>query len=322
MIRAVVDLPDPDSPTMPSEPPRASVKPMSSTATNSSRPPRGERTWKVLRSPSTESTGSSASTRSAVTSAGRVADSRRCVYGSEASVPHRRRTQRLDRAPVLHHGDAVADRTGQRQVVRDEQQREVAVAAEVGDHRHHLLLRGDVECRRDLVGEQDRRVHREGRRDHHTLQQAARQVAGPLPHAAGRVRDADLGEQVLRAPVGGIRLLPRDGDERLRHEVADRAQRVEVRPRGLEHHAQASRTDVAQAPRRERRDVLAVDADRAAHGEALGKEPGDGTHRQRLARPRLADEAQRLAGAHLQRAVVHEHARSAVGPGPGAAIDT
>ena len=306
MMRAVVDLPDPDSPTMPREPPARSVKPISSTATNSSRPPRGERTWKVLRSPSTASTGS-AGARSVGQEIGRK---RRREQPDRVGVggilTHRRSLKRLHRAPVLHDGDTIADRTGEREIVGDEQERKVAVAAEVGDHGHDLLLRRHVESGRDLVREQDRRVHRQGRRDHHPLQQSAGQVTRALPHAAVGIGDADLGEKLHRAPSRGIRLLSCHGHERLGHEVADRAQRVEVGARRLEDHAQAARADVAQPLRRHGRDVLAVDADRAADPEVVGQQPGDGPHRQGLARARLADESERFARPHLQGAVLDE----------------
>ena len=107
-----------------------------------------------------------------------------------AGIPaHRRRGERLDRAAVLHDRDAVADRTGQSEVVGDEQQREVAVAPQVGDDGHHLLLGGDIQGGRDLVGQEDAGVHREGRRDHDPLQKSARQFGGPLAQAARRGRE-------------------------------------------------------------------------------------------------------------------------------------
>ena len=81
MMRAVVDLPEPLSPTMPSAAPGARVKPMPSTAMNSSRPqPRSERTWKLFRSPSTRSTGSAGAAAAVDSSSpGSDADSRRIV---------------------------------------------------------------------------------------------------------------------------------------------------------------------------------------------------------------------------------------------------
>ncbi len=210
---------------------------------------------------------------------------------------HGRRVQRLDDPPVLHDRDPIAHRRGKREVVGDEEHGELPGAPEVGEHRHDLLLGRHVERGGDLVREQDRRIHGERRRDHHPLQQAAGEVAGALPHPPLGVGDADLGEQLDRATLGGIRRLARHGDERLGHEVADRPQRVEVRARRLEHHPEPPRADVAQALRGQVGDVLSVDPDRALDREPFGQQAGHGADRHRLARSRLADEAEHLARA-------------------------
>ena len=55
----------------------------------------------------------------------------------------------------------------------DEQQSETALAALFVEDRYDLLLRGDIEGRRRLVGQHELGMSQEDRRDHDALQQSA-----------------------------------------------------------------------------------------------------------------------------------------------------
>ena len=112
-----------------------------------------------------------------------------------------------------------------------------ALAPLLVEDRHDLGLGGHVERGRRLVGQQQPRLDRQGRGDHHPLQQAARQLVRVLAQAAGGVVDPDVLQQMR--PRAARRLLASAhavGDQRLGEEVADRAHRVHVRARVLEDH--------------------------------------------------------------------------------------
>ena len=146
--------------------------------------------------------------------------------------------QRLDDHPVLHHRDPVADGVGQVEVVADEQHGEAARRPLLVEDRHDLLLGGDVERRRRLVGQQQRRLAGHRGHDHDALQEAAGELVGLLPHPTLGVTDADVLQDRARP-----RARRRHGcgrwtvDQVLDQEVADGAQRVDVCAGVLEDHS-------------------------------------------------------------------------------------
>ena len=82
----------------------------------------------------------------------------------------------LDDPPRVHHRDAVGHLADDAEVVRDEQDAHVEVAAQPVEQLEDLRLHGDVEGGRRLVGDEQLGLQRDGHRD----QQA-------LPHAAGEL---------------------------------------------------------------------------------------------------------------------------------------
>ena len=118
---------------------------------------------------------------------------------------------------------------------------DAAVAAQLVEDRHHLGLGRDVEGRRRLVGEQQLRLGKQRRGDHHPLQHAAGELVRVLAQPPGAVLDPDLGQRA-DGPARG--LVPRDAHgrpQRLGEEVADTTDRVRVRTRVLEDHARCRR---------------------------------------------------------------------------------
>ena len=57
--------------------------------------------------------------------------------------------------PLLEHEHAVGDRRHDTEVVRDEQQAEPELVAQLGEQLEHRRLHGDVERRRDLVADDE-----------------------------------------------------------------------------------------------------------------------------------------------------------------------
>src|SRR4051794_26394930 len=358
-IRATVVLPDPDSPTIASDPPGATERSTPSTARTSP---------KTLRSPLAASTGSAMGhhllggaveqlrgadaahepaverldrrpgraagvddvraarrERAAVRRLERAdrpaGDRRQAAHrgvdrgprgrerrgvGMQRAVVQVRARAGLDDLPGVHDRRAVAHGAGELEVVGDEQHRHAAVAPELVEDRHHLGLRRHVERRGRLVGEQQPRLHEQRRGDHPPLQQAARQLVRVLAEPPLAVGDADVRERLDRAAPRLAGADPPQRPQRLGQEVADRPHRVDVRARVLEDQRDRAAV-VAQAAAPKRRDVGALEPDRPRGRRARGKQPPDRAGRHRLARPRPADEPDRLAGADLQRHVV-EHA--------------
>ena len=80
----------------------------------------------------------------------------------------------------VHHRHAVAGLGDHAEVVRDQQQRQAEIAAQLLEQREHLRLRHDVERGRRLVGDHDLGIAGQGQRDHHALAHAARELVRVL----------------------------------------------------------------------------------------------------------------------------------------------
>jgi len=115
----------------------------------------------------------------------------------------------LDQAPPVHHGDVVADRAGNPDIVGDEEERRVELGLELGEEFEDLRLHGDVECRGRLVGDQHLWVAGDRDRDRRPLAQAAGELERVGARGPGRVGEADPLEQLEPASPG---LLSAAGD--------------------------------------------------------------------------------------------------------------
>ena len=149
--------------------------------------------------------------------------------------------QRLRRRPFddptgVHHDDVVGVSGDHAEVVGDEHDRHVAVAALLADEVEDLRLHRDVERRRRLVGEQQLRSAGEGDGDHHPLTHPAGQLVRVLAHPPRRLRDAHIGEQALGRRRGVAAGHPEVAAQRFGDLVTDPHQRVQRAHRVLEHH--------------------------------------------------------------------------------------
>jgi len=79
---------------------------------------------------------------------------------------------------LLEHEDAVGDAGDDAEVVRDEEEREAELRPQLGEELEHRRLHRDVECRRDLVADDEVGLRRERARDRDTLALAARELRG------------------------------------------------------------------------------------------------------------------------------------------------
>ena len=181
-------------------------------------------------------------------SAGRSARNRRQqalrigMFGVAEQLGRRRL---LDDPSGVHDGDAVRRLRDDAEIVRDQEERQLELALHVAQEFQDLRLDGDVERRRRLVGDEQRRPARERHRDERALPEPAGELVRILVHASGRLGHAHGAEQIdrtvprlapLRAPVDY---------ERFRNLIPDREHRVERRHRFLEHEADLGPSDFA-----------------------------------------------------------------------------
>ena len=190
--------------------------------------------------------------------------------------------QGVDRAP-FHHPSLIEndDFLGQvgddAEVVRDDEHGHVELGLEVLDQRQDLGLDRDVERRRRLIGDQERRPADERHRDHGPLPQAAGQLERVILQRARGVGKADEAQHFLglgHALLAGDAMVKEEG---LADLVADRVQRRQRHHRLLKDHGDVAAADPAQ-------------------GNAVGLQLGDVARR--LARARRGKED--LAGCDVR----------------------
>ena len=110
--------------------------------------------------------------------------------------------RRLHDLARVHDRDPVRELEQQREVVRDEEDREAEVALEILDLLEDLALHDHVERGRRLVHDHQLGVERERHRDDHALTHPAGELVRKRAHAAAV--DPDDLEQLLRACEGGM----------------------------------------------------------------------------------------------------------------------
>ena len=211
----------------------------------------------------------------------------------------------LDDLAAVEHVDLVAQPRDDPEVVGDHDERRAGVLHELLEQGEDLGLDRHVERRRRLVGDEQPRLARQRHRDERPLPHPARELVGVVGEAPLRVGDADLLEHLLRdrhrrlarhplVPLEHLGDLHPDGDDGIQ-----RGQRI------LEDHAEVGAAAVAHLVRTEGEQVGALVADAALDGvAALGQQTHDRQRRHRLAAAGLADDADGLAGAHVEADVV------------------
>ena len=167
----------------------------------------------------------------------------------------------------------------------------------------HLRLDRDVERGRRLVGDQQRRVVGERRRDHdalpHAAREAVRRVARSAAPASGMPTSQQQRDRALREPRGAVTSPVRR--DRLAHLAADREAGSSDGHRVLEDHARSasprsSRSCLAGRPSSSRSSSRIEPVTRAAGGSR----PITASAERRLAAARLADEPEDLALGHAR----------------------
>ena len=104
----------------------------------------------------------------------------------------------------MQHGDLVGELGGERDVVRDEDERQAVLAHQLVEQGDELLLHDGVERAGRLVGDQERRVDGERGGERDALPLAAGEFVRVVAHALAGARDAHAFEK-----IGGARGAPR-----------------------------------------------------------------------------------------------------------------
>src|SRR5438876_4639217 len=203
----------------------------------------------------------------------------------------------LDHLRAVHDDHALRGLGNDAHVVGDQHDRHAELGLQLVQQLEDLRRDGDVEGGGGLVGDEKVRIARQCHRDHHALPHATRELMRILLHAALGVRDVhDL--QHLDGLVHGVAaaeaLVQPDG---LRDLLADGEDRIQRGHGLLEDHRDLFAADLPHLRGGQAEEVLAVVDDLALH-DAPGRlrdEPHDAQGGDRLARTRLADDAERLA---------------------------
>ena len=117
----------------------------------------------------------------------------------------RRRRRFFDDAAAVHDGDVVGEFGNDSEIMGDQNHRHPGLGLKLPKKLQYLRLDGDVERRRRLVGDQQRRSAGKRQRDHRPLVHAAGQLMRIAVGTAFGIGNADPIEQLARAGGGGAR---------------------------------------------------------------------------------------------------------------------
>ncbi|MNS57393.1 hypothetical protein D3C72_902780 [compost metagenome] len=220
---------------------------------------------------------------------------------------------RLHQLAFFQHDGALRIAPDQPEVVRDEQHGRALVLREADHEVEHFALAQRVERGGRLVGDQQARLEQHHAGQHDALAHAARELVRVGVQAALGVGDLHAAQHVeaARANLGGRQL--RVHAQALGHLLADAVHRVERDHRLLEHHADARPADGAHGLHVAGAQVFAVEHDLPAALRDAGRQQlQDGARGHGLAAARFAHHGKELAGAHVEREVVHQRLGAAV----------
>jgi hypothetical protein len=226
----------------------------------------------------------------------------------------------LDHAAEVHHDDVVGHLGDHAEIVRDQHDRHLPLPLDRAQQVEDLRLRGDVQRGRRLVRDQQARVAGECRRDHRPLAEPAGELERVFIDAALRLRDADalqhLDAALSRFLAGDLVVQQHRLDDLLAHGV----HRAERGHRLLEDEADVAAPDrahltavglqlheIGDAAVGARQQDLALDDSSRRFDDAQ-----DRLRRHALAATALADDAERLAGPHVERRAVDRARRALV----------
>ena len=132
-------------------------------------------------------------------------------------------------APGVHDGDAIGDLGDYTEVVRDEEEGKLHLAAELVEQFEDLSLHGDIESGGGFVGNEQFRIGRESHGDHDALAKAAGELMRKLAGAHLGLGDSGAFEGGVHASLqvraGKVRFVGANGFFNLRANTHDGIER-------------------------------------------------------------------------------------------------
>ncbi len=222
----------------------------------------------------------------------------------------------FDESAFEHDGDVVGDLGDHPEIVRDEEDRHVALVPQPAQQVEDLRLDRDVERRRRLVGDQQSRPGSERHGDHHALLLAAGHLVRIAVEAPFRLGDADLGEELEHPQPGFAPAHLLVGADRLDDLLADLEDRVERRARLLEDHRDLGAAQGAQVAPWQPHEIAPEVGDPAVDDLGrVGQQPEKRQRSHRLPRPRFPDQSERAPGRDREAHAVHRRLLTALEAG-------
>ncbi len=218
----------------------------------------------------------------------------------------------LDDVAAGHHAHAVGKTPHDAEVMGDEQHRHAGLLLQFLEQAEDLRLHGHVERRGRLVGDEQVRLVGERHGDHDALALAAGELVRVGAEPGLRLANADLFEQLERAPARR-RLVQAAMDlQHLADLPLDRVQRVERGHRFLEDDADLVAAHRPQLLLVRLEEILALEVDLARRMDRRGRQqPHHRERRHRLARTGFADQRHRLALDDVETGTLDRHGRRA-----------
>src|ERR1700730_6807028 len=202
----------------------------------------------------------------------------------------------FDELARIHHRDIITEPTHDVEIVADKQEGDALVASEARQQAQDLRLDGDVEGRRRLVQNKQRRFTSQCGGDQCALLHPARKLMREGAGDLGGAIDPHLVQRGLGAPQ---RLCERQS-EMLHHRLsdlpADPQRRVERRERILEDGPDPPPKDTSPLRRHELGEVAALEQDGASNFRRWSEKVQDCTSYTALAGPGFTDDGQRTSG--------------------------
>ena len=152
----------------------------------------------------------------------------------------------LDHAAGIHYRHPAAHTGDQSQIMRDHQDGGALLSAQLLHQIDDLRLHRDVERRRRLVGDQQRRTASQCDRNHDALAHAARELMRVVLRAPLGARHTDHAQGLDGLVLGLTPAGPFVQHEHFRDLAADARQRIQGRHRLLEDHGDAAATQPFQ----------------------------------------------------------------------------
>ena len=220
----------------------------------------------------------------------------RARIGMGGRVEQRCDIRLLDDLAGIEDADALAYFRDDAEIMRDEQQCRAVAALHLGDQPQYLLLHGNVERGRRLVGDDQLRFGGESRGDQHALAHAAGEFMRIALEHARRLANMHLFEEAERARLGGRGVEAEDADEPVGHLGFDALGRIERGQRVLRDQRGADADEAASPGVAQREEVHAAEPHGAFdHFDRARQDAEDRAADHALARPALADQPMHLA---------------------------